>query len=159
PDNVYIVWGPLHLDGATITIQPGTSVCFTFGPPGSDGRSEPPPGAIDVDSGGGIKALGTADKHVVFAQAGDLDQYWGGISFVYASNPANPPQSVDVYNAGLSAGGSPISGAAGETAKPLDLQHVTFYSVQRVGLKIYEGLTAASTVRFNNYAGETSLAD
>jgi hypothetical protein len=42
---------------------------------------------------------------------------------------------------------------------PLDLQHVTFYSVQRIGLKIYTGLSAASRVRINNYAEETPLDD
>jgi hypothetical protein len=89
PDDVYIVGGPLHVS-ATLTIQAGTVVCFTFGPPGTDGHSEPPPGALDVELGGGLVVLGTADKHVVFTST-DTGNWWGGIDYGVALDPRTRP--------------------------------------------------------------------
>src|SRR4051812_26241633 len=43
PDNVYLVFGPFHLE-KKLTIKAGTVVCFDYGPPGADGSAEPPPG-------------------------------------------------------------------------------------------------------------------
>jgi hypothetical protein len=75
-DNVYIVSGPLHLK-STLTIEAGTVVCFDYGPPGADGRTEPPPGGMDIDVGGGLVVRGTEAKHVVFTDVAPKG-YWAG---------------------------------------------------------------------------------
>src|SRR5713101_6358762 len=80
PNNVYLVFGPFHIKGS-LTIQAGTSVCFDYGPPGAESNPEPPPGALNIEVGGTLKVLGTADKHVVFAQKNAAHQYWAGLYF------------------------------------------------------------------------------
>lgn len=159
PDNVYIVGGPVDFK-ATVTIQAGTVVCFTFGPAGTDGDSEPPPGAIRVNLGGGLIVNGTADKHVVFTST-DTASWWAGIDYDIDLDPQTTMRYADFYNAGFSAGGAPISSSMGEGADspPLDLQHVTFSSTQRIGLKIWSGVTAASDITFNGYDSTTALSD
>jgi hypothetical protein len=161
PDSVYLVFGPFHVKGA-LTIQAGTVVCFEYGPPGAESNPEPPPGEINIESGGALKVMGTADRHVVFAQKNSpKQQYWGGIYFASGAHTDNSTMRyLDVYNAGLSATPGALNTFPDPTQAPLDMQHVTFYSLQRVGLKnLTGGFTPESRVLVNNYADETPKRD
>ncbi len=160
PNNVYLVFGPFHVKGS-LTIQAGTSVCFDYGPPGTESNPEPPPGALNIERGGALKVLGTADKHVVFSQKNAAQQYWAGIYFVSGSHTdTSTMQYLDVYNAGISAGPGVLNTFPDPTQPPLDMQHVAFYSVQRTGLtNLTAGFTPASRVLLNNYAEETPKRD
>jgi hypothetical protein len=159
-DNVYLVFGPFHTGAHTLTIQPGTVVCFDFGPPGTEGNPEPPPGFLNVDAGGALRVLGTASQHVVFAQLNNPDQYWGGIALASGFAGTTTMQFLDVYNAGISSAGPALSTFPDQTAPRLDLQHVTFHSLQRNGLSILTaGLTPESRVVVSEYAAETPATD
>jgi hypothetical protein len=159
PDNVYLVFGPFHTGAHVLTIQPGTVVCFDYGPPGTEGNPEPPPGVLNIEPGGTLKALGTADKHVTLTQKNDQKQYWGGITVKPGFTSFSMAYS-DVYNAGLSAAGPALATFWDPTQPPLDMQEVVFYSVQRVGLRNFtSGFTPASHVTLNNFADETQLSD
>src|SRR5260370_6908138 len=160
PNNVYLVFGPFHVKGS-LTIQAGTSVCFDYGPPGTESNPEPPPGALNIERGGAPKVLGTADKHVVFSQKNAAQQYWAGIYFVSGSHTdTSTMQYLDVSNAGISAGPGVLNTFPDPTQPPLDMQHVAFYSVQRTGLtNLTAGFTPASRVLLNNYAEETPKRD
>src|SRR5262249_40191519 len=79
PDNVYLVFGRLHVP-TSLTIQAGTVVCFDYGPPGEEGMPDPIIGELMIESGGSLKAQGTAQSHVVFAQKNDVHQYWKGFT-------------------------------------------------------------------------------
>jgi hypothetical protein len=159
-NNVYLIFGPLHIKG-TLTIQAGTVVCFDYGPPGAESNPEPPPGEINIERGGTLKVLGTAAQHVVFSQKNAAQQYWAGIYFMSASHTdTSTMQYLDVYNAGISAAPGALNTFPDPTQAPLDMQHVTFYSVQRVGLKnLTAGFTPTSRVLLNNYAEETPKRD
>jgi hypothetical protein len=155
-DNVYLIFGPFHVKGS-LTIQPGTVVCFDYGPPGTESNPEPPPGEITIEPGGTLKVMGTSDKHVVFTQKNAAQQYWVGIYFSSGSHTdTSTLRYLDVYNAGISAGTGVLNTFPDANQPPLDMQHVTFYSVQRVGIKnLTGGFTAESRVLLNNYAEET----
>src|SRR5205814_625064 len=131
----YLVFGPFHVK-STLTIQAGTVVCMEYGPPGADGSAEPPPGELVIEAGGAVKMLGTPDKHVVFTSLGGPSTYWEGFAFNSGSkNNDTTLQYVDIYNAGISAGAGTLQTFNDYKAPPLDFQHVTYYSIQRVGLK------------------------
>ena len=156
PDNVYLVFGILSTGGHTLTIQAGTRVCFDYEtlPPAF---GEPAPGELDVELHGSLQVLGTAANHVVFTQKNDFHQYYTGISFKTGFNANTTLQNLDVYNAGLSAGGPAIATFPSTMEPALDLQNVTFHSIQKVGLKILTaGLTPASRVLVSEYADETA---
>lgn len=160
PDNVYLIFGPFHVR-KSLTIMAGTAVCFEYGPPGAEGRSSPPAGDINIEEGGTLKVMGAADRHVTFSQKNDSKQYWGGIYFTSGSKIGESTmQYLDVYNAGLSASTGAINTVWDEKAPPLDMQHVTFYSIQRVGIKnLTSGFTPESRIVVNNYAEETPNRD
>ncbi|MBI3600981.1 MAG: hypothetical protein HY097_10135 [Nitrospinae bacterium] len=160
PDNVYIIFGPFHVK-KSLTIKAGTVVCFDYGPPGADGHPSPPAGSINIEEGATLKVLGTVDKHVVFAQKNDSKQYWGGIYFGSGSKTGESTmQYLDVYNAGLSASSGVLNTVSDDKAPPLDMQHVTYYSIQRVGIKnLTSGFTPESRIVVNNYAEETPNRD
>jgi hypothetical protein len=160
PDSVYLIFGPFHVKGS-LAILAGSVVCFDYGPPGAESNPEPPPGEINVESGGTLKVMGTPDRHVVFTQKNDKRQYWAGIYFSSGAHTDTATMRyLDVYNAGLSAAPGVLNTFPDPTQPPLDMQHVTFYSVQRVGLKnLTAGFTPESRVLLNNYAEETPKRD
>lgn len=160
PNNVYLVIGPFHVM-KKLTLQAGTVVCFDYGPAGADGSAEPPPGGMSIEEKATLKVLGTADNRVVFTQAGDRKQYWGGLYFASGSNTEDSTmQYLDVYNAGLSAASGVLNTFPDPEQPPLDMQHVTYYSVQRVGLKnLTAGFTPESRILVHNYAEETPKRD
>ena len=160
-DHVYLVIGPFHV-AAQLTIAAGTTVCFDYGPPGTESQPEPPPGLLRIEARGSIVVDGRADSHVRFVQAtDDFHQYWEGISFGSGARTGDSSlRFVDVYNAGISAGGGALSTWNDATQAPLDFENVTFYSLQRTGLKnLTGGFTPASHIVIHNYAAETPVSD
>jgi hypothetical protein len=159
PDNVYLIFGPFHTGAHVLTIQAGTVVCFDYGPPGTEGNPEPPPGELNVEPQGALKVLGTPQSHVVFTQANDQKQYWGGFT-IKPGFTSFSMANADVYNGGLSANGPVLATFWDPTQPPLDMREVVFYSVQRVGIRNFtSGFTPESHVTLNNFADETAESD
>jgi hypothetical protein len=78
-DNEYILQQPIYVtNGATLTIEPGTTIRSE--PESSPGAHDP--GTLIIARGSKIRALGTADKPIVFT---DLDDDNLG------TNPGTPP--------------------------------------------------------------------
>ena len=159
PDNVYLVFGPLHIQ-KPLTIQAGTVVCFDYGPPGANGSAEPPPGEMLLEEGGAIDAQGTPTSHVVFTAKSDgrgpEQLYWKGLT-AFSGWTGFKLVYSDIYNGGLSAGGAPLEVMADNGLAPLvDWQNVKVYSSQRVGIKMLaeKGFTPETKLTFVNFADE-----
>jgi hypothetical protein len=160
PDNVYLVFGHFHSGPHSITIQPGTVVCFDYSPP-AEASANPIVGYMDIEEGGTLKIVGTEASHVTFTHKNEGDQFWGGISFSSGSKLADTTmQYLDVVNAGLSAHGPVINTFPDGAQPPLDMQHVAFHSLQRVGIaNLTSGFTPQSRVRVESYAKSTAVSD
>jgi hypothetical protein len=66
-------------------------------------------------------------------------------------------QYLDVYNAGNAGGVGAVSTFRDARLPPLDMQHVTFYSLQANGLRVLTGgFTPSSRVLVNNYGAEVT---
>ncbi|MCC6810415.1 MAG: hypothetical protein IT381_23490 [Deltaproteobacteria bacterium] len=155
PDNVYSIHGPIHIK-KSLTIQAGTVICMTYADFPTEGSANPPPGNIEFMEKAWVKMLGKPDKHIVFTSQNGKNEYWGGMYFASgALNDQSTLQYVDVYNAGGSGSGHPLSTFPDFKAPPLDLQHVTYYSSQRLGLQnLTSGFTPETRIVYNNYTDD-----
>jgi hypothetical protein len=164
-DNVYLVFGPFYVGEdqgpVKLTIEAGTVVCFDYGPPGQDGSSVPPPGQLQISAESSLVVLGSPEEHVSFTSKNGDEQFWAGVNFrAEAANDESTLQYLDFYNGGLSAGTHVLSTYPDVTAPPLDLEHVAFYNIQRLGPEnLTSGFTPESLIYVHNYHADTPEED
>jgi hypothetical protein len=151
-DNVYMVLGKFRTGPYTLTIEPGTVVCFGYEQT-APVYGSPMHGGIEVSSGGAIKALGTTTQHVIFTSIVEAE-WWGGVRYKSGFDASSTLKYVDFYKAGASSGGEPIELALSDEDAPLlDVQNVTLHLLQRLGVKVLgKGFTPQSRIHVASYA-------
>jgi len=92
-DSCYKVVNSVYVsDNALLTINPGTTLVF------SQGKN------LRIQQNGALKAVGTADKPIVFTAEQKTVGYWNGINFYYSNNVKNELAHIVVEYAGLGSG-------------------------------------------------------
>jgi hypothetical protein len=158
-DKVYLIGDDFKIEGHTLTVDAGTTICLYNS------------GKIYVGEGidpGEIHLNGTADKHITitgFAKSDDasqLDAPIGGIQFdTYEGSKLS---YVDVWYGGPGGGGGSWAFELTDTAQgndkvtPLLIDHLTIGEVQSRGFRVGtpNGIDPASKITFTGFAPHQS---
>lgn len=146
PPNIYELDGEIHvLDGATLTILPGTVIAsdatVTFPTPGAG------PASLTVDRGAQIFANGTSTSPIVFTSKADGTTPAGGLSGnmngTHRQTATNEWGGVTVHGEGYVS--YCVSGTA-NTAAPSSANEAPMEGLLRAGLRNYGGGKVATTM-------------
>jgi hypothetical protein len=154
-DNVYVVIGKLAVDGGTLTIGAGTTVCFD-----TDGTNA---GGIELGTGG-LAVAGTAAEHVTLTSKAGMNAFWGALKGGSAYSSLSLAYA-DLYNA---ASGFPdqasgeegaIITAASDTTPAITVDHVTMHRLNAgsgLNLSNTSGVAAGASLAITSYSDPAS---
>lgn len=139
----YLVTNDIFIQqGGTLRLEPGVTLIFEAGT------------KLEVDEGGTLIAVGTADQQIVMTAAQPEPGYWNGLSIFGSDSSQNQLSQVKIEYAGAGANGAALSVLGNSTSDA----RVKINDAVFVNSGGY-GFIFSDTANIDNFTGITSTAN